>query len=65
MLTNRMKKELATKGQTETKKYIYRLHENDFVQPPFVERLEKRFLEQTGYYTEWQRVPVTYGELMK
>ena len=65
MLTNRMKKELLKTGRTETTKYIYRLNEKDSAKLPFAERIDKKLFGTMAYYTEWQRVPVKYGELMK
>ena len=64
MLTNRMKKELLKTGRTETGKYIYRVNEKDSAKLPVIERIEKRLFGTTGYYTEWERVPVTYVDLM-
>ena len=63
-MTKRMKLELITRGQTETRKYVYRLNEKNAPRElPRVERIEKKYMGTTGYYTEWERVPVTYNEL--
>lgn len=64
MITKRMKTELVKTGRTETGKYIYRLNEKDPAQLPVIERIEKRYFGTTGYYTEWERVPVAYVDLM-